>query len=736
MASLSLSVNTPSGRVDVPTDILAFSAARCFAHAKSNGTESALYQRLAEVILAEPAGVALYGRDEFIKALLNHNPSLAQKLGGIVDKKAEPGKYGAVPLFKDWQGLPGEIGAVFLCCVGTELRWRLRREMEGRFKVLCPDVLAGKPELLPPEAWTVVGNSNYPLPLPGLDVAPDLDVLLLPLPARNNFAMPLTIGYVNKAFKRIPGLKFQTLDADTIFYHRYHIRRLFDIGETLTLKSGRALELDPWHWTEECWMDPQHWEDLYALFEDDIRELVGNVVKARPKILALSIHQRNEWIGRHVVRLVKAALPDIQILAGGHSCVSPEFGPRAFPEFDYMVVGESEAVLEPLVQGILSGTAPKDMPGIISRNDTPGRAFVPAQPPENLDEIGGPDYDWIRDWKLLYTFQNEIFPYVYLTRGCIWARCAFCSERFQFRTRSAKPFVDELEELSNRGITSLSFSESDFGGRAEVLCEVADEILRRGLKLTISGQLRINMKHDLALLKKLKAAGIVCNFGIDALTQHTLKLQRKGYAMQTVDENLKMCKEAGIPVHVNVVVGVPGETEQDIEDSIRFIVDRRDLIFSVFNISPFYLVHGSVYWQEPEKHNIHFLGDKDALYGKYFHGIPDRYWYSSDPYIDAAVRRKRAYRMIMTLKAAGINVSEWAENTVLRPMFEGYQSPRDMAAEIPSLVEGKPHNGEGQKSGPPIINHLHNRVVVTYTPGRWLALEEADLQRLAQAGVR
>ena len=50
----------------------------------------------------------------------------------------------------------------------------------------------------------------------------------------------------------------------------------------------------------------------------------------------------------HVVaRHVKAALPNTQILVGGHSCVSHTFGPRAFPEYDYMVISACKDNLFP-----------------------------------------------------------------------------------------------------------------------------------------------------------------------------------------------------------------------------------------------------------------------------------------------------------------------------------------------------------------------------------------------------
>lgn len=638
MSTMIASVETREGLKEIYIDSVTFSAFRCFMSADQHGTSSLLYRQIADMLLNEPGNIALIGSHEFINALLVSAPELLPKIKAVTDSFLSPIEFARLSGIPDHQEPAGPFDTVFLCELGTERRWRLRKLIGRYFKVLCPDVLAENPTNVPSESWIRKPGSIYPIDVPVIEPVFNLDVLLLDLPARNNFALPLSLGYVHKALKKISGIKTQTIDADAIFYHRYHIWRLFDLGEEIVLDNSRRLEEDPWSWAEECWMDPRCWHSLYSLFSSDIEELTDKIITSRPKILALTVHQRNEWIARLVAARVKARLPELLILAGGHSCVSASFGPKAFPEFDYMVIGEVESVLEPLIRQLLSEFRPHSLPGILSKHDPAGRIFEPSLPPQNLDDIGAPDYGWDPGLSTFLTFRGGILPYLNLTRGCIWGRCTFCSERFPFRTKSAKTFVDELERYHDMGITYCNFSDSDFGGRMEILNDVADEILRRDLKLQLNGQLRINPKHDVSFLKKLAAAGIGCNFGIDAFTTKTLKLQRKGYTLEAVESCLRNCKEAGIKVWINLVVGVPGETEQDVDDTLSFVISHKNYVTSVANISPFYLVHGCIYWNEPEAHGIHFLSDKKELYDKYFHGIPDRYWYSVDPYIDGAIR--------------------------------------------------------------------------------------------------
>ncbi len=232
----------------------------------------------------------------------------------------------------------------------------------------------------------------------------------------------------------------------------------------------------------------------------------------------------------------------------------------------------------------------------------------------DLDLLDHPHYDWF-DLSIYRNYNSYQLTPVIASRGCRWSRCTFCAERFYWRIRSAKDFVDELAWLVNQGCRLFMFNESDLNGKPEAVLEICDEIIRRDLKVRLTGQLRIHKKCDLTYFKKLRQAGFVAlRFGVDAFNENTLRLQKKGYTTATVCQNLKDCWEAGIFSEVNWVIGVPGETEKDIDESIALILQNKPYIGRLANINPLILVTGGVYWLEPEKHNIHFRGDKDELY--------------------------------------------------------------------------------------------------------------------------
>src|SRR5262249_33106807 len=170
---------------------------------------------------------------------------------------------------------------------------------------------------------------------------------------------------------------------------------------------------------------------------------------------------------------------------------------------------------------------------------------------------------------------------------------------------------------------------------------------------------------DLAYFKKLRQAGFVAlRFGIDAFSENTLRLQKKGYTTATVCQNLRDCSEAGIFSEVNWVIGVPGETEEDVDESIALILKNKPYIGRLANINPLILVTGGVYWLEPEKHNIHFRGNKEELYATHPRAIPAHLWYSTEPYIDEKVRQQRFERIVLALHEGQFSVGAWATRVI------------------------------------------------------------------------
>ncbi len=620
-------------------------------------------------------GLALFGPGKFLDRLLRYDPELERHVACVVSSEAVSahGQVHGISTVAP-SALPAAVRNVFLCETLMLARTQMRKGLAASVNVVEPNVLAEiAPETIPARGWTPLLRNIYPIEIPEIRFRKGLDLILIDCPSRNLALMPNGLAYVNNALKKT-SVSYQIFDLDIVAYHRYHVHRLFDMGGRIVLPSGRVLPEDPWQaehydvWTsgaETASRRGGH-NEVLEFFRPLIDEAIAELAEARPKVLGLSIQQCNEAISRELVRGVKAKLPDTLILVGGFSCYNADIGRRAFPECDYMCIGEADLTVGPLVEALARGERPFNQPGVLSRFDTPDYRYVPAPMVHNLDQIEFPKYEWC-DLNVYRNYNDYQLTPIIASRGCRWSRCTFCAERFYWRIRSPQNFVDELEWLVNQGCHLFMFNESDLNGMPERVMEICDEIIRRGLhrKVKLTGQLRIHKKNTRAFFDKLRAANFVAlRFGVDAFSENTLRLQKKGYTVQMISQNLRDCWEAGIYTEVNWVIGVPGETEQDVRAGIELILKNQKHIGRLANINPLILVNGSVYWIDPEAHNIAFREPQEELYAKFPRALPADSWYSTEPYIDAQVRKDRFERIVLALYEAGFPVGAWANRVI------------------------------------------------------------------------
>ena len=131
-----------------------------------------------------------------------------------------------------------------------------------------------------------------------------------------------------------------------------------------------------------------------------------------------------------------------------------------------------------------------------------------------------------------------------------------------------------------------------------------------------------------------------------------------------VIQNLRDCHASGIFTAANLVLGVPGETEEDVDEMIRNIVACKGYIQSVESLNTLILAGGSDYLRNPDEYKIRFRGDKETILREHPYYVPPDLWYSEDPYIDQEVRLRRLDRICVALHSSGVNIGAFASRVV------------------------------------------------------------------------
>ena len=160
------------------------------------------------------------------------------------------------------------------------------------------------------------------------------------------------------------------------------------------------------------------------------------------------------------------------------------------------------------------------------------------------------------------------------SRGCPY-KCIFCSVKAvaggKLRVRSPENVIDEIEYWYQKGYRKFNFVDDNFTFYRDRVYKICDEIQRRGLKnlkFTCAGGIRADTV-DHKLLARMKEVGFYYNaFGVEGGNDKVLKSIKKGEKMEQIRSAIKDACDLGYEVMLFFLVGSPGETWKDIEDSV------------------------------------------------------------------------------------------------------------------------------------------------------------------------
>jgi len=269
-------------------------------------------------------------------------------------------------------------------------------------------------------------------------------------------------------------------------------------------------------------------------------------------------------------KIIKRFHPLSKVIFGGvHATALPN---EALDKegIDYVIRGEGEEALFKLIQK----EPLDDIVGLSYKKNGQYRHIKSAVAIPDLDVLPPPAYHKIN----LANYRPAVGAYKRLpaislltTRGCV-GKCTFCnSANIPLRVRSAENVFQEIEMLSKKyGIKEISFYDDTFTVYHKNIERLCGLIIKNKLDLTWSCFARTDCVN-LDLLKMMKRAG--CHqvmYGIESADLQILKNIKKNIDFKKNKQAVEITKKAGITVRCTFMFGSPGETEETIEDTIRY----------------------------------------------------------------------------------------------------------------------------------------------------------------------
>lgn len=274
-----------------------------------------------------------------------------------------------------------------------------------------------------------------------------------------------------------------------------------------------------------------------------------------------------------LAEMMKAAKPSLKIaFVGPHVTTLPEQSLMASEAIDFVTHKEFDYT----VTEFASGMPLEEIKGVSFRKDGKIVHTEKRLPIENLDALPWATPIYKRDMD--YTRYNVPFllnPYIsfYTTRGCP-AKCTFCLwpqtfDGHMWRQRSVDDVAKEVEHALKLfpDVQEIFFDDDTFTIGKERVLALCERF--KPLNFTWSCTSRVHV--DLETLQAMRAAG--CRLfivGFESGNPQILKNIKKGASVEQAREFMKNCKKAGIVVHGDFIIGLPGETRETIEESLQF----------------------------------------------------------------------------------------------------------------------------------------------------------------------
>src|SRR5207302_8293043 len=275
-----------------------------------------------------------------------------------------------------------------------------------------------------------------------------------------------------------------------------------------------------------------------------------------------------------VAESIKQNRPGTKIgFVGAHAAVLPTETLKASWAIDWVGRKEFDFTCKEVAEGL-----PLDTIAGLSFRDPQGRIVhnLEREMIQNMDLLPWVADVYQRDLHIENYFIGYLLhPYVslYTGRGCP-AQCTFCLwpqtiGGHKYRVRSAENVAAEMAYAKklHRQVQEFFFDDDTFTANLPRPREIAQKL--KPLGLTWSCNSRANVNYD--TIKLMKDCGLrLFLVGYESGNQQILDRIKKGITIDEAKRFTKACKEIGVVIHGTFILGLPVETKETIEETIRY----------------------------------------------------------------------------------------------------------------------------------------------------------------------
>ncbi|MFC1724221.1 B12-binding domain-containing radical SAM protein [candidate division KSB1 bacterium] len=352
----------------------------------------------------------------------------------------------------------------------------------------------------------------------------------------------------------------------------------------------------------------------------NISQMVKNVKDFKPDLIGITSTTPTFHVAEEQAKAFKEVM-NIPIISGGPHIT--HFKEKVFSNsFDFFVIGQCEGTFGKILDYIENNKDLTEIPGLLLRKN--GDVVFTGENPQfyGLDDAPFPARNLLKNE--LYQFGTlkgrKIFTTIMTSRGCPY-KCVFCYTDIygsKVRTRSVENVISELKHIIyDLGIDHIYFLDETLTLNRKYVMKLCEAIENENLKFTWEGSTRADMVDEELISKMAKNGLIRLAYGLETADLKVREIIKKKVPLDSYISANELTNKYGIETINSVMLGLPGDTYEGINSTIKFVRNARAIKHATFGIAIPY--PGSEMYEMAKKgeHGLKLLTEDFSKYQRY-----------------------------------------------------------------------------------------------------------------------
>lgn len=321
------------------------------------------------------------------------------------------------------------------------------------------------------------------------------------------------------------------------------------------------------------------WKDVASVIRDFNPDVIG-ISAMTPK-----------WPSAlYISKIIKTLNPKIQVVLGGRHATYLWQDVIQNPSIDFIVYGEGEEAFVSLLDQMENGNGDWESVGslVYKSNNGQSRRTKPIPVQEEPDKFSYPKFELILN---AGRQSKGYLGHVISGRGCAF-QCTYCGSPKMWnrvvRYNSIDLVLENVEYLIKRhSVTFINFQDDTFSLNKKRVLQFCEEVMKRKIRFRWNCITRADLLND-ELVKVMKRAGcVILNIGVESGSQRILDKIKKKEKVEDFLLASEILRKNSMPWSANFMVGIPGETIDDMKLTIDLMRHLRPTLIFLNVFTPY-----------------------------------------------------------------------------------------------------------------------------------------------------